>query len=480
MARGNRIVTFFDLIVHSHSRFTTPSFFASQAPGSATVAAPTFGSFAPAFGSPSAAPTATPFGGFGVVAAAAAPAASPFMFGSAPHAATERRFEVGSRVRVLREIAAGTRRVCYDACIFGTLSFASFSSSCTFLLHTHAGFQFGNGVNMAIPAGTIGTVLRTDSDGDIYINFGAALNPDRFIPRRMFDQIEAVADAAPAFGSAVSGFGSPAAATAAAAAARPSGFFGSAAPAAGFAGQPQPGTSPGGFGGFGAAQPRPFGAPAGATTGFVGGGFGGFGTAQPRPFGVQAPMFGFGSAPRPAGGPGGAFAFGGGNPSNVTRAPTFASGASSGNNSSSTSTAHMYRVDASTSLLVRRGPAASADPSSHIGLLAPNSSHLILRVEGEFAKLSPLSLGENLRGTQYFNPAHDPATEGWVRAMTGAAIHLHPASFGAPTIVALRAQQATTESATSGAGPRFPIGSRVRVVRELAPGLVQRRFLFVP
>ena len=97
---------------------------------------------------------------------------------------------------------------------------------------------------MAIPVGTIGTVLRTDSDGDIFVDFGAALNPEKFVPRRLFDQIEAVTDAAPAFGASAPGFGSTATAVAPAAArsfamfgqpaaAAPSGFFGSAAPAAG-------------------------------------------------------------------------------------------------------------------------------------------------------------------------------------------------------------------------------------------------------
>jgi hypothetical protein len=89
--------------------------------------------------------------------------------------------------------------------------------------------------------GTIGTVLRTDSDGDIFVNFGFELNAERFVPRRMFDQIEAVTDAAPAFGASASGFGSsPASSTAAPApsfgafgqraTAAPGGSFGSAVP----------------------------------------------------------------------------------------------------------------------------------------------------------------------------------------------------------------------------------------------------------
>jgi hypothetical protein len=47
---------------------------------------------------------------------------------------------------------------------------------------------------VTIPVGSIGTVVRIDADGDIYVNFGAELNPLKMIRTSMFDQIEAVAD----------------------------------------------------------------------------------------------------------------------------------------------------------------------------------------------------------------------------------------------------------------------------------------------
>jgi hypothetical protein len=47
---------------------------------------------------------------------------------------------------------------------------------------------------VVIPANTVGTVTRIDNDGDIYVDFGAALNPNKMIRTQMFDQIEAVSD----------------------------------------------------------------------------------------------------------------------------------------------------------------------------------------------------------------------------------------------------------------------------------------------
>ena len=55
------------------------------------------------------------------------------------------------------------------------------------------GFQFGgnSAANAPIPVGTLGAVLRIDSDGDIYVDFGAALNSNKMIRTAMFDHIEA-------------------------------------------------------------------------------------------------------------------------------------------------------------------------------------------------------------------------------------------------------------------------------------------------
>lgn len=54
-----------------------------------------------------------------------------------------------------------------------------------------AGFTFGNAGNAPIPAGTIGTVIRIDADGDVHVDFGAALNSDKMISSRNLDLIEA-------------------------------------------------------------------------------------------------------------------------------------------------------------------------------------------------------------------------------------------------------------------------------------------------
>ncbi len=87
-----------------------------------------------------------------------------------------------------------------------------------------------------------------------------------------------------------------------------------------------------------------------------------------------------------------------------------------------------YRVRHDRELIVRRQPAVSSAPESMIGLLHSRSVHSFVRMEGEFVKLEPAECGEALRGTQYFNPAHDPATEGWVRCRDGSNIYLLPES----------------------------------------------------
>jgi hypothetical protein len=53
-------------------------------------------------------------------------------------------------------------------------------------------FGSSSTANAPIPAGTIGTVLRMDLDGDIYVNFGSSVNTDKLVRTSMFDQIEAV------------------------------------------------------------------------------------------------------------------------------------------------------------------------------------------------------------------------------------------------------------------------------------------------
>lgn len=87
-----------------------------------------------------------------------------------------------------------------------------------------------------------------------------------------------------------------------------------------------------------------------------------------------------------------------------------------------------YRVRHDRELIVRREPAVSSAPESMIGLLHSRSVHSFVRMEGEFVKLEPAECGEALRGTQYFNPTHDPATEGWVRCRDGSNIFLLPES----------------------------------------------------
>ena len=85
-----------------------------------------------------------------------------------------------------------------------------------------------------------------------------------------------------------------------------------------------------------------------------------------------------------------------------------------------------YRVRHDRELIVRRDPAVTSGSETWIGLLSSRSVHSFVRMEGEFVKLEPAECGEALRGSQYFNSDHNPATEGWVRSRDGSNIFLLP------------------------------------------------------
>jgi hypothetical protein len=92
-----------------------------------------------------------------------------------------------------------------------------------------------------------------------------------------------------------------------------------------------------------------------------------------------------------------------------------------------------YRIHGSYGLLVRRNPSVEA-PSSYIGAFRRNATFSAVRIQGEFVKVCPTDLGDALRGSDFFNPRHDPITEGWVRAREGSTVFLLPDSDRTPTI----------------------------------------------